>query len=442
MRKNLKILFICSVLVSLSGCTQFRLSAEDLIHPPALTQEQTDISTALEKAVGVGGIKYKYPKNGNYRSSFIFKDIDQDGSDEALVFYQIESRGDSCWLNVLDKENEQWYSVCDISSPNSEAEVDFIDFQTLLGEKMSIVVGWTDEYMNNKCASVYDYNGKSLNMNFSQEYNFLCFDDLNKDKQLDMIAVNCDPYYEESEVSLITKRTNIQGKNELSITSTLTLPHESSEIISVKSGMVNNSTRAVFIDSIIATSKKEKKIVTQAVAAYGKDLVNLLDGDETHLSDSTIRITSSLCEDVNGDEIIEIPTITALPLHEESSEEIFLTTFNQLGVGRSFIPVKSCVINEAHRYLVNFPEKWKENVTVSSTPESNEWNFIKYSENPNELSQLLLRIKVYSVKDYHDKFENEYYQLLGTKGLFEYYAHIPEGSNIDENELKELFEWL
>ena len=439
---NTKNLFLCSCLLLLSGCSQLRLSAENLIHPPALTQEQTDISMALEKAVGVGGIKYKYPKNGDYRSSFLFKDIDEDGQDEALVFYQIESRSDSCWLNILDKVDDKWFSVCDISSPNSEAEVDFIDFQPLLGDKISIVVGWADEYMNNKCAAVYDYNGEFLSMNFSQEYNFLCFDDLNKDKQLDMIAVNCDPYYEESEVILISNRTNVQGKNELEPTSTLLLPHKSSEILSVKCGMVNNSTKAVFIDSVISSSKKQRKIVTQAVAAYGKDLVNLLDSEETFLSDSTIRTTISVCEDINKDNVIEIPTVSSLPFYEENSEQIFLTTFNQLGVGRSFVPIKSCVINESHRYLVNFPEKWKNNVTVLSTPESNEWNFIRYSENPDEIPQLLLRIKVYSAKDYHDKFESEYYRLLGTQGLFEYYAHIPEGSDIDEFELKELFEWL
>ena len=36
----------------------------------------------------------------------------------------------------------------------------------------------------------------------------------------------------------------------------------------------------------------------------------------------------------------------------------------------------------------------------------------------------LLRIRVYSAKDYHDKFDGDYFQLIGQKGLFEYYAYV------------------
>ena len=47
-----------------------------------------------------------------------------------------------------------------------------------------------------------------------------------------------------------------------------------------------------------------------------------------------------------------------------------------------------------------------------------------YRDYTEEDVQTLLRIRVYSAKDYHDKFDGDYFQLIGQKGLFEYYAYV------------------
>ena len=94
---------------------------------------------------------------------------------------------------------------------------------------------------------------------------------------------------------------------------------------------------------------------------------------------------------------------------------------------------------------MEFPERWLDKVTIISQPETNEWSFIRYNGTLEDSSALLLRLKVYSVKDYHDKFESETFKLLGRQGLFEYYAHIPESSDelaITSLELDRFFEFL
>lgn len=59
---------------------------------------------------------------------------------------------------------------------------------------------------------------------------------------------------------------------------------------------------------------------------------------------------------------------------------------------------------------------------------------------------LWLKLRVYSVKDYHDKFDNDYFQLIGQKGLFEYYAYVvPSQSElaITQQQLREeMFSFL
>ena len=442
---NAKLLLAALPLLFCTGCVQFELSAEGLMRPPALTQEQLEISTALERAIGDSDIKYKYPETGEHRSSFLFYDLDKDGKDEALVFYQAASKGASTWMNILDHQNDQWVSVFDISAPDRQTEVDFISFQPLL--EQNIIIGWADEYVNEKCAVVYTYDGSKLNQIFEEDYDFLTFTDLNNDNALDLVTVVSDPYYEESTVTLISSKKNISGKIVVERKDVLELPYGSAEIVSVKSGFTDVITPAIFIDGNINISRSETAMVTQVISASGNRLVNLLDSDEEDimLSEQTIRSIPTLCQDINGDGFIEIPTVSPLPGYEEEEDVLYLTTFNRLGVARTLLPVTRCVINEDHRYMLQFPEKWLDKVTIISQPESNEWSFIRYNDSLEDASVLLLRLKVYSSKDYHDKFESETFKLLGRQGSFEYYAHIPDTDDelaISSLELDKLFEFL
>ena len=85
-------------------------------------------------------------------------------------------------------------------------------------------------------------------------------------------------------------------------------------------------------------------------------------------------------------------------------------------------------------------------MTILSLPESSEWSFVRFEETLEDSYSLLLKLKVYSVKDYHDKFESGYFELLGTQGLFEYHAHIPENPeeelSVTSEEVKEMFTFI
>ncbi len=434
-------------MLCLSGCMQFELSAEELMRPPALTQEQLEISTALEQAIGDSDIKYKYPETGEHRSSFLFYDLDSDGEEEALVFYQAQSKGSATWMNVLDRQNGRWVSVYDLSAPNRETEVDFISFQPLLSQENNIVIGWADEYMNEKCAVVYSYDGTVLEEVFEEEYSQLCFMDLDQNDTLDLLTVYSDPFYETCVISYIVRSSGITGIPDLQRQSVLEIEtYGAPEILQVQSGKVDVATPALFLDSRVDVSRSQQKLVTQIVTLSDGELLDFLDTEELSLSELTLRPGSSLCQDINEDGILEVPTVKPLPGYEGAEEALYLTQFCQLSSARGWIPVKSLAINEEQRYQLTFPDDWIGTVTLINQQESNEWSFVRYNNSLEESSSLLLRLKVYSSKDYHDKFESDYFELLGTQGLFEYYAHIPKDSEdpllMTERELDRVFEFL
>ena len=86
---NKKLLLLPFMAAALTGCT-FGASIDTLMSPPKLSMEQEQIYSALTEATG-NSISLKYPKSGKYLSAFIVEDIDGDGGNEALVFYEKNS---------------------------------------------------------------------------------------------------------------------------------------------------------------------------------------------------------------------------------------------------------------------------------------------------------------------------------------------------------------
>jgi len=423
-----KLLLPLCLLLCLCGCVQFPLGAEELMRPPALTPEQVEISTALQQAVGEKDITYKYPEQGENRSSFLFRDLDGDGQEEALVFYQADSKGSASWVSLLDYREDSWVSLCDLSAPNGETEVDFVDFQPLLQEQDCIVIGWADGYLNDKTVVVYSFDGTSLLPQYETDYDQVCFGDLNRDGRLDLVAVSCDPFYEECSVSLASQSDSITGKPGLSRLSRLDLSINSVRLLSAQIGLSAPGKPALFLDCQVNISRNETRLVSHVLGVENGQLVNLLDTEELSLSETTLRPTQTLCQDSDGNGILEVPCVTPLPGYEGQDDALYETSFNELGPEHTWKTVRRCVINPELRYQFTLPERWLGAVTVLNQPSGNEWSFVQYNGSLEDSSLLLLRIKVYSAKDYHDKFDSDSFTLLGRQGLFEYYVHIPQNN--------------
>lgn len=94
------------------ACSGFNPVTEELMKPPRLTAEQKEIDDALHDAVIASNISFKYPKTGDYRSAFVFHDIDGDGEEEAIVFYAVNFN-DYTRLSIMDRIDGQWRSVCE-----------------------------------------------------------------------------------------------------------------------------------------------------------------------------------------------------------------------------------------------------------------------------------------------------------------------------------------
>lgn len=416
--------------LSLSGCSRAQTSIEDLMSPPVLTEEQAQIRDALARVSGDDEIKYKYPQDGQYRSSFIFYDIDADDVQEAMVFYQSPSKGDATWINILDQQDGSWVSVCETPAPDDAANIDFVSFERLTqNDQVSIVIGWED-LRASKTVIAYNYQSGRLLPIFERDYTEIAIADLDTNGTTDLVL-----FTQQAQSTLVFLAC--ETENGFETVDSLTLPRGIIRFDNILRGQTSDGKTALFLDSSVevyeTTLQVTDVVSAQAQAGSTPKLVNLLDNESLSLSENTMRPAQNIfCRDIDSDGVVEIPTVSVLPGYGDMMGEDtpFLTTYNQLS-NAQLIPKQNGVINTQHRYMLRFPQRWTGKVSVVVQPENGEWTFFTYHDDLQDTSDTLLKIRVYSVKDYHDKFDGDYFQLIGQKGLFEYYAYvIPSDSDL------------
>ena len=110
MRK--KLIAVCLVVMFLlTGCNYTQTGIEDLLKPPKLSEQQNEIYTALQASTG-SNIRLVYPRKGDFTSAFLINNIDDESTQEAIVFYMREDNvnaTNTLRINVLDHAMENGY---------------------------------------------------------------------------------------------------------------------------------------------------------------------------------------------------------------------------------------------------------------------------------------------------------------------------------------------
>ncbi|MBQ9228244.1 MAG: VCBS repeat-containing protein [Eubacterium sp.] len=137
--KALLCLFAVSLLFSGCGMT-ISSSIDDLISPLAPFGENADIKSALD-AFAQNGYSLKSPSAGDYVTSYNFYDLNGDGVDEAIAFYEPSDNLGSIDLAVIEKIDGRWTVVENIQGAGTE--VSSLHFDDLNGDgTVEIFVCW------------------------------------------------------------------------------------------------------------------------------------------------------------------------------------------------------------------------------------------------------------------------------------------------------------
>lgn len=438
--------------VMLCGCSAG--SVENLLTAPKLTRSQSEIYQALINSSG-SAIKLKYPKGGEFRSAFVLQNLDNEPTEEALVFYESQSvqSGESALrLKVLDQNNGVWEAMYDLACVGSE--VDSISFASL-GERKTteVLVCYSMLNQTEKTMSVMNYSGGIMNELYSGSYSCMEVFDLNGDGMDELITVIPDKTTQISTAAMFTKTDEGMVRlSEIPLGGSGEARTAGAEFISVTKGQINEKTTGLFLDY----SKGGGQYSTDVIYCRNGSLISPLNfstGEDGASHNLISRFTNDYMTDIrsmdiDGDGNLEIPSMMPLPGYEtlQRSEQLCAVTWYTIE-NRRYKQEYYSYYSSKYNFALIFPSRWQGVVSAVVNSQDNEIIFISYNPNTGlEVNQIteLMRIRTIDkddedalvrAKDYHMIGENEE-NIICCK---ETTGYLAGKLALSESELKDFF---
>lgn len=409
--------FLLFLIFSLTGCT-FSTSIETLLTPPKLTKQQQQIYNALTNSVG-NSITLQYPKTGENLSSFIISDLDDDGEDEAIVFYKKNSAAgeDELRINVLDIKNGKWSSVFDAAADGTEVEK--IDIKKL-GESNTtyISIGYSFVSGTGKSLVIYKYKDLMLNTTFRTPYNYYSTDDYDKDGKNELFVIqnitNTEEtskavYYEFDRAGLAPHPVE-RNLSELA-----------SDVKNVLFGSLSDGSTSVYIDEVVGSST----IQTEVLHISNKQM-ELSERDLTQ----TQRQQEYASVDIDGDGQIEVPVKGELfPGYTDSDTDAVYKTVWLKDDGDAFSEKYVGYYNISGGLAFVLPSTWKNSVTCIFDSVKEEYVFERFNNSIEQSNSELLYIAAGKTSDEAaDLISDGYTQINEHLGVYSL-IYVPQSED-------------
>ena len=408
----------------LTGCSA-SINVDQMLTPPKLSAQQEQIYQALTDATGTD-IRLKYPKRGAYLSSFIVEDIDDDGADEAIVFYESSASplpDTGLRINVLDRIDGEWRSICDRSAEGTEIEKVVIS-PLGMSDRVNVIIGWSTANTAEKTVSVYSYSDGYLDQTFSHSYALFDVADTGSGQAgPDLILLGAkttaDPAY-----AAVYRLEDDERYHEYKYNFRDTFAY--SDYSQLVYGRTADGHVLLYIDAATGTSGLQ----TEVLCMDDVSLTNMLERCGAKPED-TVRRAGLSTADVDGDGVPEIPVQSVFRGYEDAaeSEQMRQTRWLRLTEDRVYARHYS-YYSTGGGYAVLLPESWRNRVTVMNDAVSGELRFVVYDGQWTDDSPVLLRVYIaYDAADLSDHLSDGF-ELLHTKGTASYLVRAEQGQEL------------
>ncbi len=453
MKKIIVVILAFAVCLSLMFAIYNIDSIESLMRPPKLSGENRLLQQAFEQSVtNSDGIVMKNPLSGLYTSSYLFFDMNNDGEEEAFVFYSDMSEDNLACVSIFKKIDKEWSFVSKIKGQSEDFyEVNFADIN---GDDISeILLSWksneniepvraTDfSTLGNRVLSVYSFDGVSTTLLKTESYSNIYVYDLNNDGSDDFLFVNLSFSGQDKKTTgrILSFNNDYSVARELAFSLTGLL-----EVYNIVTDSVtenqNDCTR-VFIDGAIS----ERGVITEVVQVSHADFDLSLPLYENNQSQypGTLRDTKLFSMDFDDDGIIEIPTLEVFPgavrIEKGTNERnpLNLTVWNELNNAEISVD-KKCVINSSYEYLLVVDDSWINKISAIYDYNNSTLTFYYLNDN-GEFDEELFSLRAFSSPEWQND-DAEYEKIVENKAYVYGYKFKNSDMKSDfEEYLKENF---
>lgn len=414
------------VSVTLSGCSFELRSIESLMRPPH-TLVESELKNSINKLLG-NQISYRSPESGEYHSAITIRDINADGSDEAIVFYVNNNDVSAARMCVLTKSGEDWLLVSDFAGSGSGVlNVDFADLNSD-GDEEIVVTWFLFDDKSQKVLSVFTSGFEQSHMTvsacISEPYNLMMLADVydTNSKQILVAYRNSTRSSGGSTLRLI----DINEKDEVMLLNEFVLDDR---IISLSSMLYDYPTQDALPRFFIDAEISDGQCITQVVS-WNPDshkLESVLPVSDS--PDLTLRSSDLLCRDVDGDGIVEIPLrkLMSESINSDTSLGYLLVWCKVTATG--LVACEYYVVNLLENYTLYFPESWRNKVYVRSENALRTWCFVDTKDEP------LFSISACEIDDWDSKNSGNTDMLLVQNNTVYYYTITQAGLDAGINSI-------
>ncbi len=395
------------------------LTVDSLLAAPKLTEEQTQIHTALISAVG-RNITLKYPRGGANRSAYVIADLDGEPTEEALVFYEYTgAENEGVRVNLLDRrEDGSWYSVREIAGAGTE--IDKVVISPMgEGSDQDILVGYQNITGEN-ALEIYSYSGESFQRIGTDSYSLLETIDINSDGKEEIVTIQRTQEIETG--TAYTKAYLLRiDDGEIVKDDGIDMTSGVQSYVRAYKGMLKSGDPAVYVDEL----DPDGQLRTELVFYRYSGLQNPVQQRTDKMLPLVTRPAGYSCADLDGDGVYEIPTCKPMLGYEDAvaEEQVLKTTWNEYEDFYKMSPKISGYHSVADGYTMEFPQRWNDSVTVKTDAEAGEAVFYKYEGDINAEMPELMRIRAVR-KDEAEELLHNGYQLIVSSGQIDYLVRL------------------
>ena len=387
MRQKIKkiagLLLAAVIMLCTSGCAEMiGLEAQSLMAPPKTTADRQAIYALMSR--GEQDVKLVYPRNGEYRSAVIARDLNGDEGREVVSFCMNSEAGGIRLQFFSQDENGTWYSLAEfISAAN---QVDRVFFGDLTGDgQEEVVIGWGDPLTATASISVYHLYGSAMQElpMSAQAYSEMLLTDFDDDavRELFVLEVAGQPEADGTVTAPLGKLFRFDGEQAY-VAQTVPLDAAVTRYTSASFAPVNAWSHAVVADGVKADGHMMTQVIgyNEAAQVLVSPLSNM-SAEDPNLTDRAAAVAVA-SRDINGDGRVEIPTAELMQEQEGTVPDStgYCVTWNTYSLeDNRFTPVGRSIVNTAENYFVMLPAG-EERIACVNDPVTRTATFFRYTK--------------------------------------------------------------
>ena len=429
------ILLVICLMFTFSGCSFITSDTDSLLMAPKPTGELYYIQQALENSI-TGEYTLKYPTDGDYRSAIVQKDLNSDGTKEAIAFYStVTDNVVTMHINIISNRENKWVSVGDFKCVASGVEL--VSFSDMDADGiLEIIVGWTVYGTVDKSIGVYSIKNKIFVQRLIENYTHYMCDDFNADGRDDLFLVYLNSKEQASTAKMFTlAHDTVTEMGNCRLDGSVTGYY--APVLST----ISTGQPAIYLDAV-----KGSGLITEILTVENNVMRNALINENGAQTVSTYRNSTVSVRDIDGDGVCEIPMPVLLTQSNANSADNVYKTEWYAYDGKAFNLKFAALMNYTDGYFIKIPQKLDGKITVSRDTATRTRTIMRIDAETGNSAEMLFRIQAVPVSADIAYIENPYvsFEVARTDECY-YVATI--GSYIGEeavtaDEIKSLFNIL